>query len=71
MCQKNPFADIFLNFSQVNPYMIVVDRRWKTLVIAIRGTLSFEDMITDVSISPQSLEELGKKFGFNGVGEYW
>lgn len=51
--------------------MIVVDRRWKTLVIAIRGTLSFEDMITDVSISPQSLEELGKKFGFNGVGEYW
>ena len=64
-------AAIFLYSIQVNPYMIIVDRKWKTLVVAIRGTLSLEDMITDVSISPQSLEELGKKFGFNGVGEYW
>ena len=51
--------------------MIVVDRAWKTVVVAIRGTLSLEDMITDVTISPRCLEELGKKFGFDGVGEYW
>jgi hypothetical protein len=50
--------------------MIVVDRAWKTVVIAIRGTLSFEDMITDVTISPRCLEELGQEFGFNGAGEY-
>lgn len=56
---------------QVNPYMIVVDRTWKTVVVAIRGTLSLEDMITDVTISPQCLEELGERFGFDGTGEYW
>jgi hypothetical protein len=56
---------------QVNPYMIVLDRAWKTVVVAIRGTLSLEDMITDVTISPQCLENLGYEFGFDGVGEYW
>jgi hypothetical protein len=50
--------------------MIVVDRAWRTVVIAIRGTLSLEDMITDVTISPQCLEALGQKFGFDGAGEY-
>ena len=51
--------------------MIVVDRTWKTIVVAIRGTLSLEDMITDVTISPQCLEQLGEQFGFDGAGEYW
>lgn len=67
-------ADIsYANFKNgigINPYMMIVDRTWKTIVIAIRGTLSFEDMITDVTMSPQSLEEVGSKCGFDGVGEY-
>ena len=27
-------------------------------------------MVSDVTISPQSLEELGEQFGFDGKGEY-
>ena len=51
--------------------MVIVDRSWRTVVIAIRGTLSLEDMITDVTLNPQSLEELGDKCGFDGTGEHW
>jgi len=51
--------------------MVIVDRTWRTVVIAIRGTLSLEDMITDVTLSPQSLEEVGDKCGFDGTGEHW
>ena len=50
--------------------MVIVDRTWRTVVIAIHGTLSLEDMITDVTLSPQSLEEVGDKCG-DGTGEHW
>lgn len=64
---------LYANFSNdvgVNPYIILVDRKWKTILLAIRGTLSMEDMISDVTISPTSLEECGERFGFDGEGEY-
>ena len=64
---------LYANFSNgvgVNPYLIIQDNEWKTIVIAIRGTLSFEDMISDVTITPVSLEELGEQFGFDGRGEH-
>lgn len=51
--------------------MVIVDRTWRTVVLAIRGTLSLEDMITDVTLTPQSLEEVGDKCGFDGIGEHW
>ncbi|KAL3793242.1 hypothetical protein HJC23_000784 [Cyclotella cryptica] len=60
----------FQNGIGVNPYMVIVDRAWKTVVVAIRGTLSLEDMITDVTLSPQSLEEVGEQCGFDGSGEH-
>jgi len=60
----------FRNDVSVNPYLILRDEKWKTIVLTIRGTLSFEDMISDVTISPKSLEEIGKQFGFDGRGEY-
>mmetsp|Transcript_19659 Transcript_19659/g.42728 ORF Transcript_19659/g.42728 Transcript_19659/m.42728 type:complete len:394 (+) Transcript_19659:1628-2809(+) len=64
---------LYANFSNdvgVNPYLILRDKEWKTIVIAIRGTLSFEDMISDVTISPESLEKIGEQFGFDGRGEF-
>lgn len=64
---------LFANFSNdvgVNPYLIIRDREWKTIVITIRGTLSFEDMISDVTMSPISLEDSGIQFGFDGKGEF-
>lgn len=64
---------LYANFSNdvgVNPYLVCRDRKFKMIVVTIRGTLSFEDMISDVSISPQSLESMGEQFGFDGKGEY-
>mmetsp|Transcript_29247 Transcript_29247/g.70557 ORF Transcript_29247/g.70557 Transcript_29247/m.70557 type:complete len:702 (-) Transcript_29247:703-2808(-) len=64
---------LFANFQNsvgVNPYLILRDEGWKTIVLTIRGTLSFEDMISDVTITPDSLEEIGEQFGFDGRGEY-
>ena len=43
---------------------------WQTLVVTIRGTLSLEDCITDVQADPQSLEEVGREWGFDGRGRY-
>ena len=60
----------FLNKVGVNPYLILRDRKWKTIVLTVRGTLSFEDMVSDVTVTPVSLEEIGKKYGFDGQGEF-
>ena len=60
----------FCNDVGVNPYFIVRDDEWKTVVLTIRGTLSFEDMISDVTLTPRSLEEIGEQYGFDGRGEY-
>ena len=64
---------LYANFSNdvgVNPYMILRDLEWKTIIITIRGTLSFEDMVSDVTISPMPLDKLGEQFGFDGKDEY-
>lgn len=64
---------LFANFrNEVNvcPYIIIVDRRCKKILIVIRGTLSFEDMISDVTISPDPLDDVGEEFGFDGTGEF-
>jgi len=64
---------LYANFSNdvgKSPYLILRDDRWKTIVVTVRGTLSIEDMITDVTVTPKSLGEVGDKFGFDGCGEY-
>jgi sn1-specific diacylglycerol lipase len=53
-----------------NPYCITVDHVWKSVVLTIRGTLSLEDAVTDLSIRPASLSEWGERCSFNGEGEY-
>ena len=60
----------FRNNVNVIPYIVLVDRRCRNILIVIRGTLSFEDMISDVTMSPDSLEEVGEEFGFDGTDEF-
>lgn len=60
---------LYANFNNaigVSPYLVLVDRKWNTIVLTIRGTLSLEDMISDVTISPEPLDdELCKEHGLD------
>mmetsp|Transcript_15200 Transcript_15200/g.29639 ORF Transcript_15200/g.29639 Transcript_15200/m.29639 type:complete len:999 (+) Transcript_15200:251-3247(+) len=60
---------LYANFNNdlgISPYIILVDRKWKTIVLAIRGTLSLEDMVSDVTISPTPLgEDLCRECGLD------
>jgi sn1-specific diacylglycerol lipase len=53
-----------------NPYCITVDHEWKSVVLTIRGTLSLEDAVTDLSIRPASLSQWGERCSFDGEGEF-
>ncbi|CAD7703304.1 unnamed protein product [Ostreobium quekettii] len=38
------------------PYFVAVDRRYRALVVSIRGTLSLADLVTDFLIKPEPLQ---------------
>mmetsp|Transcript_71 Transcript_71/g.162 ORF Transcript_71/g.162 Transcript_71/m.162 type:complete len:685 (+) Transcript_71:143-2197(+) len=62
---------IYANYSdQVGeiPYIILLDHDWKSIVIAIRGTMSLESIVTDLDLRPKELTALGEECGFNGEG---
>jgi sn1-specific diacylglycerol lipase len=63
------YAQLRSGFTE-NPYCILLDHEWNSVVVSIRGTFSLEDMVTDVLIDPESVEELGEEFGFDGKGQY-
>ncbi|KAH9261011.1 hypothetical protein BASA81_000715 [Batrachochytrium salamandrivorans] len=46
------------------------DHDREAIIISLRGTLSFADLVTDLMVNPTSLEELGKIWGFNGNDHY-
>jgi hypothetical protein len=52
------------------PYVILLDHSWKTVVVAIRGTLTLESVLTDVSVTPKELTSLGDVCGFDGRGKF-
>ena len=52
------------------PYCIVIDRKWKSVVVSIRGSLTLEDCVVDVLLDPSPLDALGEKYGFSGAGQY-
>ncbi len=60
----------FRNDVNVCPFIVLVDRRCRKILIVIRGTLSFEDMISDVTINPDPLDDVGEEFGFDGTREF-
>jgi hypothetical protein len=53
-----------------NPYCIMLDHRWKTVVVSVRGTFSLEDCVTDTLISPVLLEPLGQECDFDATNQY-
>ena len=52
------------------PYCIVIDRKWKSVVLSIRGSLTLEDCVVDCLLDPSPLDALGEKYGFSGDGQY-
>ena len=52
------------------PYCIVIDHRWRSVVLWIRGSLTLEDCVVDVLLDPCPLDALGEKYGFSGGGQY-
>jgi hypothetical protein len=60
----------FRNGYAETPYCILVDHEKKTVVVAIRGTASLEDMIVDLQLTPTCLLAIGEKCGFDGSGEF-
>jgi len=48
----------------------VIDHKWQSVVLAIRGTLSLEDCLVDVLVHPDPLDELGMEYDFDGEGQF-
>ena len=48
------------------PYCISVDHAWKSIVVTIRGTEGFDDVVADLRMVPVSMAECGSRCGFNG-----
>eukprot|EP00547_Thalassionema_nitzschioides_P006033 CAMPEP_0194206766 /NCGR_PEP_ID=MMETSP0156-20130528/5714_1 /TAXON_ID=33649 /ORGANISM="Thalassionema nitzschioides, Strain L26-B" /LENGTH=701 /DNA_ID=CAMNT_0038933377 /DNA_START=456 /DNA_END=2561 /DNA_ORIENTATION=- len=63
------YAQLLSSFSDI-PYCIIIDHTWKSVVLAIRGTFSLEDCVTDVLIEPETLQQMGDEFGFDGEGQF-
>lgn len=64
---------IFASFKEsivVLPYVVALDHEWKSVVIAIRGTLSMESVLADIAIRPEELSSVGAKLGFDGDQKY-
>ena len=60
----------FSNDIETRPYAVFTDYEKEALVITVRGTLSLEDCVTDAMSEPEPLDEIGRKYGFNGEGRY-
>lgn len=56
----------FLEGLAKTPYGIFIDHAWKTVVVSIRGTMSLDDVVADLTITPASMEEWGARCGFEG-----
>lgn len=69
-----PEADLvyaeFNNKLSSVPYCILLDHERSFVVLSVRGSLSLEDIVTDTLVLPESLEEVGNKYGFDGSGQY-
>ena len=57
-----------LSFTASTPYAVIVDELKKTIVIAIRGTISMEDWVIDLQYVPAPLDKAGDICGFDGRG---
>eukprot|EP00605_Chrysophyceae_sp_TOSAG23-4_P002072 GSChrysophyteH1.ASY1.ANO1.2293.1 assembled CDS len=56
----------FANNVLLSPYCIFADHEKRRVVVAIRGTLSVEDAITDTMAETVEMTAMGQKWGFDG-----
>lgn len=52
------------------PYTICVDHERQSVVIAIRGTMSFADLVLDLMLTPVELDAAGRQWGFDGNNQH-
>ena len=52
-----------------SPFAVLLDHEKKKIVVAFRGTISLDDCITDVVAEEMPLDDVGKAWGFDGVGQ--
>jgi hypothetical protein len=57
------YAQFFNRFSLV-PYCILLDHASQSVVVSVRGSLSLDDLVTDVHIDPECVYDLGQEHGF-------
>ncbi len=66
-------ALIYANFTNkvvATPYCILLDEMEQTLVVVIRGSVTLEDLVTDMQWSSIELNRVGERVGFDGRGKY-
>jgi len=68
--EKHLFYANFKNGLAATPYAILVDEDERSVVIAVRGTLSLEDWVIDLQYVPQPLDKVGERCGFDGKGHH-
>ena len=56
----------FTSGMAATPYCLLVDHDWRCVVVSIRGTMSLDDCLCDLQAQPESMEESGKRWGFDG-----
>ncbi len=61
----------FRNDILATPYAIIVDELEHAVVVAIRGTASIEDLVTDLQLSPVSMERVKQVCNFDAPVEYF
>jgi hypothetical protein len=64
---------VYTNYSAgviATPFAGVLDRGWKTVVVTIRGSVSIDDMMTDLTLGSTELSSCGRRYGFDGVDRY-
>lgn len=60
----------FKNDTTHKPYGVFVDHKKSWVVVAVRGTLSLEDCITDVACEPEEMSAAGNQWGFDGENKW-
>ncbi|CAN0231217.1 unnamed protein product, partial [Laminaria digitata] len=56
----------FTSGIEATPYCLLVDHDWRCVVVSIRGTMSLDDCLCDLQAHPKSMEESGRRWGFDG-----
>lgn len=70
--RKNDCETIYCNYENkfCPTFAVFYDHTKKTIVIAVRGTMSLEDCVRDMNIQPSEMTDAGELYGFDGSGRY-